>query len=738
MIEDKELWTLFGAEAEEHLQLLDAGLLQLEKDASDRATIELVFRSAHSLKGAARMMGALAVEQRAHGFEDALTGAIRRGDALEEATVEQLYRDLDALRASVQQALGGQTQPPDDAIIAPATNGSEPKTAVTNGAQTVAPPPTEIMNRPTEVVQTSAPEWKIETMRVDTARLDGLLSMAGELVVSTKRAGRGRTEFDFAQTLREDVQKLALQQKRALRLLEGALGAGAPLLRDIERLFDQYGAKWDALGGVTQRLRGAHEDMVRLEGVVGELESAIRSVRLLPLSTLFGQFPRSVRDLAKAQNKTVDFRIEGAETRADKRVIEELKDPLMHMVRNAVDHGIETAAARLEAGKNAAATLVLRGSQTATHIVIELEDDGRGLDVEAIRASALRKNLASASELEAMSERQIQDLIFAPGFSTAARLTDVSGRGVGLDVVRENVARLRGNVEVESRARRGCTFRLTLPLTLATTRVLLVRAGGQTLALAIEDISSVQLLAPAATYLLRGRRHFTLSDEPIAVADLARLLQLPPATRGKDCAPCIVLQVGGQRLGLLVDAVIEEQEIILKAPAALLKHARHIAGATILETGDVCLLLASAELLQLAAHKSSHVQTITPIKPPEKIKALLLAEDSIVTRTQEKRILESAGYRVVTAVDGLDAWQKLNGDQFDGVISDVEMPNLDGMALTERIRSHPNYDELPVVLVTSLASDADRKRGLEVGANAYITKSDFDQKVLIETLRRLI
>ena len=339
MIEDKELWTLFGAEAEEHLQLLDAGLLQLEKDASDRATIETVFRSAHSLKGAARMMGALAVEQRAHGFEDALTGAIRRGDALEEATIEKLYRGLDDLRESVRHALGGQNQPPDDAIVALPKNGGEPTPNVLNGAQPIAPPPTELANRPAEVVQATAPEWKIETMRVDTARLDGLLSMAGELVVSTKRAGRGRIEFDFAQTLREDVQKLALQQKRALRLLEGELGTSAPLLRDIERLFDQYGAKWDALGGVTERLRGAHDDMVRLEGVVGELESAIRAVRLLPLSTLFGQFPRSVRDLAKAQNKTVNFSIEGAETRADKRVIEELKDPLMHMVRNAVDHG---------------------------------------------------------------------------------------------------------------------------------------------------------------------------------------------------------------------------------------------------------------------------------------------------------------------------------------------------------------------------------------------------------------
>ena len=747
MNEDKELWTLFSAEAEEHLQLLDSGLLHLEKDATDRATIELVFRSAHSLKGAARMMGAHAIEQQAHGFEDALSGAFRNGEALNEQTVERLYQNIDALRDSIAQALKTQNLASTvetkieglPALVAPtiASNG------VSNGHQSFPPRAEIVETSATNAVETElAPAWKIETMRVDTARLDGLLAMAGELVVSTKRAGRGGGEFEIAQTLREDVQKLQMQQKRALRLLEDSLGAGAPLLRDIERLFDQYGAKWDALGAVTERLRGAHTDMRRLEGVVGELETEIRAVRLLPLSTLFGQFPRSVRDLAKAQHKRVDFSLEGAETKADKRVIEELKDPLMHMIRNAVDHGIETAAARLESNKNPAARLVLRGSQTATHVVIELEDDGRGLDVEAIRASALRKNIAGATELEAMSERQVRDLIFAPGFSTAARLTDVSGRGVGLDVVRENVARLRGTVEVESRAGRGCTFRLTLPLTLATTRVLLVRAGGQTLALPIEDIASVQLLAPDATYSLKGRRSFTLDGQPIALAELDQLLDLAPdasENQTQTSTPCIVLQAGSERLGLRVDSIIEEQEIILKSSGPLLKQSRHIAGATILETGDVCLLLASSELMQIAGrHNARHQTPVSPAETVRKTKALLLAEDSIVTRTQEKRILESAGYRVVTAVDGLDAWQKLISDEFDGVVSDIEMPNLDGMALTQRIRNHPHYDELPVVLVTSLATDADRKRGLEVGANAYITKGDFDQKTLIETLRRLI
>ena len=763
MTDDPELWALFRAEAEEHLQILDSGLLRLEKDAADRATLEAVFRSAHSLKGAARMMGAAHVEQGAHGFEDALAGALRRGETLAETTIERLYRDLDALRASVNQAVSGQSpahcareerceeSPLDE--LSSADEEAPIVREVSPEVERVAPMNGEVASMngqvnghalpgaPVGEAGVLAPLWKIETMRVDTARLDGLMAMAGELVVSTKRAGRGKAEFERAQILREDVQKLGGQQKRMLRLLEEELGEHSPVLRDLEGMLKQMGAKWDALSGITERLRGAHEDMARLENVVGELEEAIRAVRLLPLSTLFSQFPRSVRDLAKAQNKRVELQLQGAETLADKRVLEELKDPLMHMVRNAVDHGIEAPITRIERGKTPEATLTLRGSQTATHIVIELEDDGRGLDAKAIGASALSKGLLSADELEAMSPRQIQDLIFSPGFSTAAQLTDVSGRGVGLDVVRENVARLRGTIEVESTPGRGCIFRLVLPLTLATTRVLLVRVGAQTFALPIERVSRVFLLEREATFALQSRPTFALDGEPIPVASLANLLQIAPdETTETGAQPCVVTSEGNERLGLCVDAVVEEQEIILKPLSSSLAHLKHIAGATILETGDVCLLLSPAELSALATGQSAtRAPQLAPNgAKPARPKALLLAEDSIVTRTQEKRILEGAGYTVVTAVDGLDGWQKLSNGEFDGVISDVEMPHLNGFDLTARIRSHPQYDELPIVLVTSLASDNDRRRGLEVGANAYIAKGEFDQKVLLETLEMLV
>ena len=450
-----------------------------------------------------------------------------------------------------------------------------------------------------------------------------------------------------------------------------------------------------------------------------------------------------MRDLAKLQNKRVDFSIEGGETTADKRVIEGLKDPLMHMIRNAVDHGIEAPASRLQSGKNPVANLVLRGSQTSSHVVIELEDDGRGLDSAAIGASALRKGLAGADELAAMSPRQVEELIFAPGFSTAAQLTDVSGRGVGLDVVRDNVQRLRGTVDVISRPGAGCIFRLTLPLTLATTRVLLVRVSAQLFALPIENIAGVRLLKRADCYPLRGRFSFSHGGEPVPTAHLSALLGLGAAAPEAAESACVVLGNQSEQLGLRVDAVIEEQEIILKPLHRALENLRHIAGATILGTGEVCLLLAPAELLHIAARQSARSGDVAVVSASEttaaaRPKTLLLVEDSIVTRTQEKRILEGAGYIVTTAVDGLDGWQKLARGHFDAVISDVEMPNLDGFALTERIRAQDKYEELPVILVTSLASETDRKRGLEAGANAYIAKGTFDQKVLLDTLRMLI
>jgi two-component system chemotaxis sensor kinase CheA len=354
----------------------------------------------------------------------------------------------------------------------------------------------------------------------------------------------------------------------------------------------------------------------------------------------------------------------------------------------------------------------------------------------------------SESELEVLSARDLEDLIFAPGFSTATQITDVSGRGVGLDVVRANVEKLRGTVEVESRAGQGCIFRLSMPATLATTRVLLVRCQRHTYAIPIAAVQSVLQFVPDNKFSFQGREAIAHDGRPVPLARLSFLLGISAeseARQNEAGSPCILLEESGEPLALLVDALLDEQEIVLKPLDAPLRHSRLVGGTTILDSGEVCLMLNTQNLVKSAlarvappsnfdfAHALGAASAQTPARP----KMILLAEDSITTRTQEKRILEGAGYQVVTAVDGLDAWHKLGAGEFDAVVSDVEIPNLTGLELAERIRQDEKHRELPIILVTSLASEADRRRGVEVGANAYITKGAFDQKALLDVLKKL-
>jgi two-component system chemotaxis sensor kinase CheA len=505
----------------------------------------------------------------------------------------------------------------------------------------------------------------------------------------------------------------------------------------------------EQLGVQLERLKtSAAEDMARLEFLADNLESGIRSIRLLPLSTIFNLFPRMVRDLAREQRKEVSFLIEGGDIAADKRVIEEIKDPLMHMLRNAVDHGIEEPEERAGRGKPRTAVLRLRALRTANNIVIEIEDDGRGIDVESIRRTALKRRVRSEEELATMTAAEIRELIFAPGFSTRSVVTDVSGRGVGLDVVRAKTDLLKGTLAVESEAGQGCRMRLYLPLTLATSRVLIVAASDQKFALPLEYVDTARLVSAKEIFPIKGRPAILVDGAPLTVAPLVTLLGLtrpqqeerrPDSALAADRpSPCIILAVGKDRLGVLVDALIDEQEIVVKQLGALLKRVPNVAGATILGSGEVCMVLNAADLLKSARKQLSYGGTAVKREEAPRASVVLLVEDSLTTRTQEKRILEGAGYEVVTAVDGLDGYNKLRSREFDAVVSDVEMPNMDGLTLAAKIREDPSYGELPIILITSLGSDESRRKGMEAGASAYLVKSTFDQAVLLETLRRLL
>ena len=764
MIEDVELRNLFKTSSEEHLHNLENGLMQLEKNSQDWATLEEVLREAHTLKGDARMLGVDDIETLIHQIEDIFVAVKKQEQVLTPQLCESLYQGLDAMRSIVRESVTGVASGVNVFYVLAQLMGANTDTSIENQEALFEPNTEEIdlfpditalevddlfppvaSREPSAQDVATEDSYQIETIRVEPQKLDTLMTQAGELAVTKLRIAYHLTEIEEIVTLYDEWSRDAFVQRLALDNLEKT-SANSSSNEQIHS-HGRVEQRLDRLGILINRLKSqAYEDTARLELVANELESGIRTLRLLPLSTVFNLFGRMVRDLASQQSKQINLVIEGGDTTVDKRILEEMKDPLMHLIRNSIDHGIETPHEREKLGKPPTATIRLRGYYSGNNIGIEIVDDGRGLDTESIKRTALRRGVCSSESLEKMSIEQIQSLIFAPGFSTRTEVTELSGRGIGLDVVRAKVEQLKGAIAIESNQGLGCTFKLQLNTTLTTTHVLIVAVNNVSYAIPVDSVQTTLLVARQEIFATGGCQTIMLDSQPVSVAWLTDLLQLPLTVPSSPKAadstakmlPCIVLQVGTERLGLLVDDLLDQQIVVLKPQSKLLQRVRNVSGATILATGEVCTILNPQDLLKSVQKgrgtTTSSQQFLQELKKP----AILLVEDSITIRTQVKRILEGAGYDVTAAVDGLDGFNKLKSRNFDAVVSDVQMPNLDGLALTAKIRQQKEYTELPIILVTTLADDEDKKRGADAGANAYLTKGNFDQQLLLDTLKRLI
>ncbi len=605
-------------------------------------------------------------------------------------------------------------------------------TATVKPIATPAAPPAQITPKDSQA----------ETIRVAATQLDVLMGQAGEINVIDQQIASRLTDLEALLELWDTGSR----DYQSIQPLLTELPARSPLHNHFSHAEQQWAQMGALIGKFKQLITG---DSSRLNLVTSALESGVKKLRLLPLSTVFNLFPRMVRDLAKTQAKEINFAIEGGDLLLDKRLLEDIKDPLMHILRNAIDHGIETASERQQSGKLAAATLLIQVRQTGNQTTIEIADDGRGLDVQKIKATAIKRGIHTEAELSAMTTTQIQSLIFAAGFSTRTRVTELSGRGVGLDIVRTNVERLKGSVEVESLPNQGCTFRINLSHTIGSSSVMMVDVRDRIYAIPVEFVDRMLLLDKAEIFALGGTPTTKIAGQTMTVAWLADLLALPavaPAspsavTRTTNSVACLLLQSGRQQLALLVDRIRDQQLVTIESPHPILKNVPHLSGSTILGTGEVCLVLNPIDRFATAAGGTplapASVPAAAPI-PVDRPPSLLLVEDSIVIRTQMQRILGGAGYQVTPANDGLEGWEKLQAGEFDLVVSDVEMPRWTGLELTAEIRKHPEYQDLPVVLVTTLSQSADRDRGLQAGANAYLTKGDFDQQLLLDTLTELI
>jgi two-component system chemotaxis sensor kinase CheA len=730
----KHLLATFRIEADEHLRAMAALVLELEQPApAERAPqlIETLFREAHSLKGAARSVGLGEAEAACAELESQLAALKRQDIALSPALLHTLDQRIDALARLLDHP---------DALAVPTAPASSEVAPAAERLQRM-----ERMERPLMLALDAG-----ETVRISTAKLATLLVQAEELLAFKFSAGHLAGELRGLQTEVSDWQKACAKSARevgALRRARERVGGSARggALPGIERLYDAVERDELIAKSLHERLGGlqrtAEQERRALTGAVDNLQEDMKRVLMQPFAALLDLLPKLVRDLARDSGKEVELRVDGAVIEVDRRILEQMKDPLIHLVRNAIDHGIEPPDQRARQGKARQGRLtVVVTPREGNQVELLLTDDGAGIDLDRVKAAALKLGVVTPEDAARLQRQDLLALVFESGLTTSAILTDISGRGLGLAIVREKIEKLGGSVVIELPEGGGTAFRIMLPTTLANFRGLLVALGERQFVLPSRSVERVARVALASIKTVENREAIELSGQAVALARLSDVLGLPQtrADKAAEYLSVAVLSSVGKRIAFVVDAVLGDQEVLVKGLGPQLRRVRNIAGATVLGAGALVPILSVPDLFKSALRVGPRAAAAAAPGAPAERQSLLVVEDSITSRALLKNILESAGYAVSTAVDGIDALTVLRTGHFDLVVSDVEMPRMDGFELTTRIRQDKKLAELPLVLVTALESREHKERGIDVGANAYIVKSSFDQSNLLEVIRRLI
>jgi two-component system chemotaxis sensor kinase CheA len=584
---------------------------------------------------------------------------------------------------------------------------------------------------------------RLDTVRTDIRKLDTIMNLVGEAAIShIKSETYLRKTASFVRQC-EGAQKLAQAVREELLAARDALEPAKS-----ERLATLSGQ----LAGALKELRGDLRDFrVRFDTdaledklLLDSLQQEVAEIRMLPVSTIFARFPRAARDLAQERGKQVEVEIAGEETRLDQKVLENIEAPLIHILRNAVDHGIEPPTERSRLGKPPRGTIRLCAFREGGRIAIEVSDDGRGLDPAKLRETAVHRGILTAAEAEAVSDREAPYLICATGFSTAPAVTDVSGRGVGMDVVRKMVEESKGELSIDSTLGGGTTIKISLPLTLAVTQVLMVEVGNQVFCIPTLSIEMVRMIDPAEVQLVADKPVVKVGRRSVPLVRLAEVLCLdgaaPPPPGSK--VPAVFLSHARQRIAFAVNRLIAEQQIVIKSFGRILRNVPNVAGATIFGSGEVGIILHTPDLVK---HGLGLAGKTVPIALPGASTdaaagplPILVVDDSLATREMERDILEAAGYETDTAIHGQDGLEKSRRKSYGLFVVDLQMPVLDGFGLVTALRASEQYARTPVVIVSSLSSDADKRRGLEVGADAYLVKSEFSQDLLLEMVARFL
>jgi len=748
---DATLLELFRNEAEAQLAIISQGLLGLEANPADLSGTEALMRAAHSLKGAARMLKLDALVALTHAMEDVFVAAQRGSIGIDADVVDVLLAATDLVagvtgaadipawcreHADAMAPLGAQladiaagkgvSAPPPPPAAAPALDpaGAGESADAASEAAPVATAPA----RPAASGEAA--------IRISAESLNRLMGLAGEVQVEARWV-RPFTESLLSVKYRQTELVALLDRLRDRLEEENASEYLLELLNDARR------RAGDCRQQLAERLGELDDFDRRSHNLASRLNREVIASRMRPFGDGVHGFRRMVRDLARQLGKQVRFEIEGLNTRVDREILEKIEAPLNHILRNALDHGIETPEERRAAGKPEQATLRLEALHSAGMLSIMVSDDGRGMDLEELRAKIVRKKLVSEEMARDLTEAELMEFIFLPGFSTRDAVTEISGRGVGLDVVHSVVQEMHGIVHATSRPGQGMRFHLQLPLTLSVMRTLMVEIAGEPYAFPLGQINRTLKLDRGQIETMEGRQYFTLGNQHVGLVPANQLLGLPEPPPDSDEVCVVVLGERLDRYGFAVDRFLGERSLVVHPLDARLGKVQDIAAASILENGDPCLILDVDDMLRSADILASggRIDKLSKTRPKfgdRPGKRILVVDDSITVREVERNMLANRGYQVEVAVDGMDGWNAVRTGEYDLVISDIDMPRMNGFEFVSLIKQDPLLKKLPVMIVSYKDREEDRRRGLEVGADYYLTKGSFHDETLLEAVADLI
>jgi two-component system sensor histidine kinase and response regulator WspE len=745
---------LFRVEAESQTAVMVEGLLALERDPRASAQLEALMRAAHSLKGAARIVDLGAAVRVAHAMEDCFVAAQKGALVLGKSSVDLLLKGVDLLTRIAQTPepgmvrWSGEGRGEIDAFLADlqrVMSGQPPVTAVPVGSPQAAASAADLpVAAPAVPATAPAPETVREAreasdrvLRVTAEHLNRLLGLAGESLVESRWLN------PFGDSLLR-LKRLHFDLGKALDTLRNSL-AGEKLHEDTQAgLVEAQHKLTECRNFLTGRL--AELDMFdrRSVNLSHRLYSEALACRMRPFADGIQGFPRMVRDVARSLGREVRLEIIGSDTQVDRDILEKLEAPLGHLLRNAVDHGLEDPAARTAAGKPAEGVVRLEARHSAGMLLIIVSDDGRGVNLEALREAIVRKKLTNEETASRLSEAELLEFLFLPGFTTRDAVTDISGRGVGLDVVQTMIKQVRGTVRVTSQWGKGMRFQLQMPLTLSVMRALLVEVAGEPYAFPLAYITRTIKLPKSRIESMEGREHFRHDGRQIGLVTVHQVLDRGEMRVSGDVdLPVLVVGDEGREYGVIVDRFLGERELVVQPLDARLGKIKDISAAALAEDGSPVLIVDVDDLVRsveklVSGGRLSHVERSEQSGQARARKRVLVVDDSLTVRELERKLLESRGYAVEISVDGMDGWNAVRTGQFNLVVTDVDMPRMDGIELVKLIKNDPNLKALPVMIVSYKDREEDRRRGLDAGADYYLTKGSFHDETLIQAVVDLI